>query len=431
MAGGPAERPRAGPDPDRQRRIEYRWRVNSLWLIPVLCIAAGCAAAAITLLIDLVIGFDALPGHPLGTAGAVQTILSTAASAMLTLTTVVLTVLTLGVQLAMQQFSPRIVRALLADGRSQLAHGLFAATFLYCMVAVAAVDDTGSPGHQVPNVTVAFGYLLLLASLLVLIGYVHHAGQSLRVAGLVDLVGDNLQREIDRSFPPIDRPVVDPATIAGDEAGVVVMVDVARLVDEAQRTDDCLEMLVAVGDFVPKGAPMVRWRNGRTHDTTTIRRAVVLDNERSHIGDAPYGLRKLVEVAERSIASGPHDDPGTAVQAIDRIHDGMRQLCTRRMPATEHRDAAGELRVVTRELAWHGFVALAFEDIVELGSAAPFVARRLLSALDDLLATAPVDRRPPLEAQRRHLLAGAARNGITVLPDGQGRGSGRDVSASG
>ena len=109
------------------------------------------AAAAVTLTIDGAVGYDLAPAAVLGTPTAVQTILSTAASAMLTLTTIVLTVMTLGVQLAMQQFSPRIVRALLADRRSQLAHGLFAATFLYCMVAVAKVDDkasTGKPGAE-------------------------------------------------------------------------------------------------------------------------------------------------------------------------------------------------------------------------------------------------------------------------------------------
>ena len=106
----------------------------------------AAVAAAITLSIDAAAGYDLIPHSVLGTPTAAQTVLSTAASAMLTLTTIVLTVMTLGVQLAMQQFSPRIVRALLADRRSQLAHGLFAATFLYCMVAVAKVNDQGSNG---------------------------------------------------------------------------------------------------------------------------------------------------------------------------------------------------------------------------------------------------------------------------------------------
>jgi|SRR5579875_3481890 len=405
---------------------EYQRRVNSLWLVPLLCILLAALAAVVTLTVDGLAGYDLLPQRVLGTPTAVQTILSTAASSMLTLTTIVLTVMTLGVQLAMQQFSPRIVRALLDDRRSQLAHGLFAGTFLFCMVAVAAVDDKGSAGHQVPSVTVAFAYLLLLASLVTLVAYVHHAGQSLRVAGLVDLVGDRLQAEIERSFPPEGRVPAEDGVVAAD-AGVVVMLDVGGLVELARRSDDCIEMLVMVGDFVPRGAPLLRSRGGRRLDAAAVRRTVLFDNARSHIGDAAYGFRKLVDITERSIASSPWDDPATAVQAVDRIHDAVRQLCFRRLPDAEHHDAAGTLRLVTRELSWQGYVAVAFDEVVSAGASSPLVARRLLAAFDDLVAVAPAARRPPLEAQRRRLIANAGDEGIPLVPDVQGLGSGPDL----
>lgn len=407
--------------------LEHRWRVNSLWIVPLLCIAAGAAVAAVLLTIDGVIGYDSLPSSALGTPTAVQTVLSTAASAMLTLTTIVLTVMTLGVQLAMQQFSPRIVRALLADRRSQLAHGLFAATFLYCMATVAKVDDQAEPGNQVPSVAVAVGYALLLASLVVLVLYVHLAGQSLRVAGLIDLVGDNLHAEIERLFPPDREPGPDGHTIVAPDAGVVVLVDTQRLTDLARRHDVRIEMLVAVGDFVPRGGGVAR-TDGRAEPLrASFWGLVMLDNERSHIGDASYGLRKLVDIAERSIASSPYNDPMTSVQAIDRLHDAVRQLCFRRLPDGQHRDADGDVRLVTRELGWDGYVAVAFDELLELAPSAPVVGRRLLAAFDDLIAVAPVDRRAPLERRRARLQEGDGRNGIPLVPDVQGLGAGDDL----
>jgi uncharacterized membrane protein len=187
-------------------------------------------------------------------------------------------------------------------------------------------------------------------------------------------------------------------------------------------------MLVAVGDFVPRGAPLVRSSGGTAVDGDAVRRLVLLDNERSHIGDAAYGFRKLVDIAERSIASSPYDDPVTAVQAVDRIHDGLRQLCLRRLPDGRYRDAGGVVRLVTRELSWPGYVALALEEVVAVGAASPVVARRLLAALDDLIVVAPAERRPPLEAQRQRLLDGAAEAGFELEPDVQGIGSGADLS---
>ena len=201
------------------------------------------------------------------------------------------------------------------------------------MVTVAKVNDKGSPGSEVPTVTVALAYALLLASLVILVLYVHHAGQSLRVAGLIDLVGDNLHLEIDRLFPVERSPEVGAEIVTAPDAGVVVMIDVEGLVEQARRLDGCLEMLVGIGDFVPRDGPILRCRGTASPDPRTIRRMVLLDNERSHVGDAAYGLRKLVDIAERSIASSPYNDPMTAVQAIDRLHDGLRQLCFRRLPA--------------------------------------------------------------------------------------------------
>ncbi|MHA3701344.1 DUF2254 domain-containing protein [Jatrophihabitans sp. YIM 134969] len=410
---------------------QHQWRANSLWLVPLTCLAAAAVLAAVLLTLDSLVGYDLLPASVVGTPTAVQTVLSTAASAMLTLTTIVLTVMTLGVQLAMQQFSPRIVRAMLADPRSQLAHGLFAATFLFCMVAVAKVDDQGDPGSQVPSITVVAAYALLATSLVVLVLYVHTAGQSLRVAGLIDLVGDNLHAEIERSYPVEHVVTADAATASAPDAGVVVVVDIDRLVALAHDADDCIEMCVAIGDFVPRDAPLARSRAGSALDPRVLRKAVLLDNERSHVGDAPYGLRKLVDIAERSIASSGYSDPVTAVQAVDRLHDAVRQLLFRRLPDTLHHDAQGRLRLVTRELTWNGHVAVAFDELVELAGRSPLVARRLLAAFDDLLEVAPDDRRQPLESRRFRLLRGAMDTDIALLPDVQGLGGGEDLVVSG
>ena len=96
--------------------------------------------------------------------------------------------------------------------------------------------DTGSPEVQVAlaseRITNLTEHLKVHAKdfhsrrgLLVLVAYVHHAGQSLRVAGLIDVVGDNLQSEIDRSFPAEAAPVSVDETVTAQQSGVVVMID--------------------------------------------------------------------------------------------------------------------------------------------------------------------------------------------------------------
>ena len=54
----------------------------------------------------------------------------------------------------------------------------------------------------------------------------------------------------------------------------------------------------------------------------------------------------LVDIAERSLADSPFQDPTTAVQAIDRLHDCLRQLAPRPFPDGAYRDADGEVRLI-------------------------------------------------------------------------------------
>src|SRR3712207_1941032 len=177
---------------------------TSLWLLPIGCLAAGILLAVGTLAVDRATDYTLVPQSLTGTPSDAQTILSSFATAMVSLTSLVLTVTLVAVQLAMGQFSPRIVGALLTDRWSQLAIGLFGATFLVAVLTLREIrgSDTGT----VPGLSMLLCYLLMLASIVVLVLFVHHAGQGLRVAGLIDLVGDRSREFIVREHG--DSPVV-------------------------------------------------------------------------------------------------------------------------------------------------------------------------------------------------------------------------------
>jgi uncharacterized membrane protein len=56
-------------------------------------------------------------------------------------------------------------------------------------------------------------------------------------------------------------------------------------------------------------------------------------DERTHRDDPAYGFRKLVDVAQRSLGTA-QNDATTAVQVINRLHDGPRLAAggTRKRP---------------------------------------------------------------------------------------------------
>ena len=141
---------------------------------------AGIVLSLVTVAIDRRNENGLLSQSIVGNGADAQAILTTIATAVVTLTSMVLTVTLVAVQLAMGQFSPRIVRALLDDRGDQIAVAVFGATFSFAVFSLRAVD-TGPGGEAVPGVTVLTALALAAASSFALFVFVHHAGQQLRV----------------------------------------------------------------------------------------------------------------------------------------------------------------------------------------------------------------------------------------------------------
>jgi len=404
---------------------------STLWFIPVMCVLAGVVLSIGTITIDRLTGFDLIPRWMTGGPDAALGILTTIALSMVSLATLVLTITMVVVQLAMGQFSPRIVQTFLRDKPSQLAIGLFVATFAHAMLSMREVQF--EDGGQVPGIAIGVAYVLVLISIAMLVLYVDHIGRSLRVSSLIELVGDDTRRLLDDQYPEmLSDSEASPSVIVAAASGVVTSIDRDGLVGLAESADCVLHVVPAVGSFVPAGASLLTIEGPVDRlDRGAAAHCVELGLERTLDEDVGYGFRMLVDVAERSLSESPFLDPTTAVQSIDRLHDGLRQLSVRVIPDGRHHDDAGNLRLTVPTMDWDSYVHLAFDEIRLAGAASPQVSRRLVAALTDLIDYAPSDRRPAL-VEQLELLQGAIcklpRDGTdlhrSAVADGQGLGAG-------
>jgi uncharacterized membrane protein len=219
--------------------------------------------------------------------------------------------------------------------------------------------------------------------------------------------------------------------VCATSPGVLYRIQAERLAELATEQDRVCVVVPRIGDFVPQDAALAELYGGAPDvDEAPYREALALGSERTLQQDVAYGLRMLVDVAVKSVSEALAD-PTTAVQAIDRIHDCLRQLATRPFPAGEHADADGIVRVVLPTVTWEGYVHLALDEVRIAGTASLQVARRLANLLDDLLDVAPPERRAVLEHERE-LLARAVRRAFgddedverALGGDQQGIGSG-------
>lgn len=401
---------------------------TSLWLVPLLSVLGGIVLSLVTTSVD---DGTLISQRITGDPTAALQILYLIAFAMLTLTAILLSLVVVAVQLAMGMFSPRIVRQVLHDRPSQLAIGLFAATFAHSMLAMRHVRTSSNDGF-VPGLAVVVAMVLVLCCIGTLVWYLNHIAQSLRTAALVGWVAEDTVTALEHIYP--DRgaePDLGPGIVTSKDTGVIFTIGHERLVGFAQRADCQIAVLWAVGDFVPTGAALIRIVGDPSGlDRKAVARCIVLGPERTLNQDVAYGLRLLVDIAGRSLSAGPFADPTTVVQAIDRLHDILRRLACRPLHDGRYYDSTGTLRLTVPTLQWEGYVRIAFDEIRQAGAGSPQVSRRLSSALHDLLRVAPPERRPVLSQQLALLAELATARSVTdadreqaMVPDPSGLGS--------
>ena len=390
-----------------------------MWFWPLVCIATGISVSVASVSVDRSFDGALIPRWITGGPDAALEILATIAGSMVSLTALVLTVVLVVIQLGMGQFSPRIVAEILQDKPSQFAIGIFVGTFAHAMLSLSQVS-TDPDNEFVPGVAILVAFALVILSIMVLVLYANHIGRKLRAASLIEAVGSQIRSKIEELYPDeLCTAAVRPDILTASRPGVLVHIASDRLIDLASNAGVMLKVLPALGDFVPAGAALVRVEGVPARDIAAeVLRRITLDTERSITQDLAYGPRLLVDICVRSL--GEPFDPTTAVQAIDRIHDFLRRLSTRKFPTGEYFDKAGTLRLVVRTLTWDDYVRLSLEEI-RIGSGSSVQAiRRLRYCLEDLLNYAPKERRAPIERQL-HLLD---------LEVGQSNELGEDLTAA-
>lgn len=381
---------------------------SSLWFLPALALSAAAGLAFSTTSIDR--NLHTAMTFPMGfvvDAESARGFLSLISSWMLTFIGLAFTMTIVVLQLASAQFSPRVLGTLLRDRYSQASLGIFIGTFAYSFMVLREVRSGGSD-EFVPAVSLAVAFTLVLISLGVFIRYVNHVAQSIRAGSVITTVAEATRQELDAHWPRREgmlrtdewRPY---RTIPAPVGGLLRSFDTDGLVGLARRSDIVLEIVPKVGGFVPRGAPLVRvLGDSGSLDARDVLSQIRLGQERTMHQDPAFGFRQLVDIAERALSPGVND-PTTAVQVIDQLHDLLRELLSREIPHGSHTDPEGNVRLVVPTPSWVDFLRLAVEEIRHYGADSIQISRRLLAMLEDLRTVAPDEYIAAIDRELSHL----------------------------
>jgi uncharacterized membrane protein len=336
--------------------------------------------------------------------GAAIGIYSAIASGMIALTGIVFSLAFMMSQFSASAYSPRLGLWIGRDPIISHALGIFTATFLYSLTALAWVDRNGT--GRVPLSGLWMVVALLLASIVMLMALIHQTGR-LQVNRILIFTGDQGREIIESLYPSIEIPM-DPGLREIDRMSraqtllhqgtprTLQAVDIPVLVQLATCSGSVIEMLAAVGDSVLNSTPILRVIGGnRLVSPQDLLNAIELGTERTFEQDPKYAIRLLVDIAIRAL-SPAINDPTTAVQALDQIEDLLLRLGSRRLEIGAFRDVESRVCVLVPFPSWEDFLRLAFDEIRFYGATSVQVMRRMKALVNEMVAVLPEERHAAL-----------------------------------
>jgi uncharacterized membrane protein len=346
-------------------------------------------------------------------------IYSSVGSGMIALTGIVFSLAFVMVQFSATAYSPRLVLWLARDPVLWHAVGIFSATFLYAIAALAWVERAG--GHGTPFLSSWLVIVLLLASVGMFIALIEKISL-LQIHRMLAFTADQGRRVIEETYLPLETAAAtaDPHELAKlpvtqtlrhtGRPETVQALDVPALLALSSAAGAIVVVVTSVGDTLVEDTVMLRVHGARQAiDERMLRDAFAVGSERTFEQDPKYAIRLLVDIAIRALSPAVND-PTTAVQALDHIEDLLLRLGRRRLEIGAVRDRDGALRLVVPHPTWDDFLALAFDEIRYCGASSVQVMRRMKALAADLITALPPERNKPLRHHQKRLDATIARS---------------------
>jgi uncharacterized membrane protein len=405
----------------------------SLWVVPFVAAILEQVLLRLTLYVDSSTNWSPpWPFAPPATLVALQTIIS------LMLSFIVFTFgsMLVAIQVASGQLTPRIIATtLLRDNAIRCVVGLFVVTLLF---AFGAMNRIGETTPHLTNWVAAVLGALSLAGFLYLIDY---AARMLRPVSVVSSIAREGIKVIERVYPDPIPPQGEPEhgtlphagmvrdVLKPDASEIIIAVNTDELIQLAESSAGLIEVNGRIGDFVASGQTLFRLRGGAMQISDPVLLGLVaFGGERTLEQDPAFAFRVIVDIGIKALSQAIND-PTTAVLAIDQLQRLLRTVGERNLKNDFLRDRRGISRLLLKTPDWEDYVQLTCREIRLYGAGNFQIARRLLAMLDNLIATLPELRHPPLVRERELLTRMIGRvyllpedAEIALIPDTQGLG---------
>lgn len=378
----------------------------SYWFYPALFSLAAVLVAIVTVWLDRN-GFaewlNNVPWIQPTRPGGARTVLTVIAGSMIGVASTVFSITIAAVAYASGTYGPRLLTNFMYDKGNQLSLGIFIATFVYALMVLRVVrsEDERAPSEMdavatalpgfTPQLSLLVATLLALFAIAVLVYFLHHIPDSIRINTVLKGIGKRLIRDIRARFPDNggtddSHPQEPGEPVAGIDAGYIKIIDFEALDEIAERHDACIALKVRTGDFVHCKSPLVEISGVELDDSL---RAKILDafstgGMRTPTQDLEFLFDELVEIALRALSPGVND-PFTALTSLHWLGAATAELGSRDLDRGPEQEYYDRRRLQPLEDNFEHFLARGFGGI-RASAAGSLIAS--IKFLDSLLSAA-------------------------------------------
>jgi uncharacterized membrane protein len=372
---------------------------TGFWFVPLIMLVLACGLAVALLYLDRRVDPGATSSlawaYSGGPEGA-RSLLSTIAGSMITAASVTFSLAAVALSIASQQYGSRVLRNFMRDRVTQVLLGTFVATFLYSVLVVRTIRGSDVGGGFVPAIAVTAAIVLSLASMVLLIYFIHHVSASIQASHIVRVIAEDLADAIPRLYPsetgkPLEHFSASQAlhnrpsqALVIAESGYLQTIDLDGMLRAAKKLDVMVELAVKPGDHLLIGQEVAQvWGRAELPKQACERLlgALLLGGERTPAQDIRYQFQQLTDVVIRAL-SPAINDPFTAINGIDELATGTGLLARRSRVAERRQDDQGVLRLIVPTPSINDILNDTVGHIAIYAAGDPFVMAGLRRVLD-------------------------------------------------
>jgi uncharacterized membrane protein len=412
--------------------------MRSIVVLPLVYLVGAAALAGGLLALDAALG-DATPALLRVGQSTAQSLLTSFAGTFLTVVAVVFWVRIYALQMSAEPLSSRLLRTFMTDRVQRHSMSFIIGALAFVLVALRGVPDGGAGLSTVPHLTVNVACLVALCVAGAILFAVHNAVAVGRIGALIRWQTDACVELIRRTHPEVGAAQLDEAppddgdgdgegdggdgrAVRSSERGFLQRLDEEALL-AALPTGSRAVMDLRVGEFVMEGTALCSIdgaADGTADGDATrldeaVRDAFTIGHDPTLEQDLGFGIRQLVDIAERTLSQGSRDSTA-AREVVMHLGAVLRELLLRDLPTASRSGDAGRWIVRPRPTSLEEYVDAAFDRIRSYGAQYPEVAMTLLSTIGMLVreldrAGLP-ERTEPLRRQASLVVAGAAHSDL-------------------